>query len=326
MMPHGRLTVMRDTLRLEGLGRRASQVDVSRPYRATEELPAAVASALNDLGVRRPRVEIRLARPLVQIRHLTGFPPVRRTRLVQLVGDRASAIFRRRDGALVLDARWRNRRGDDLIAAAASEDVVNTVVSAADGVGASVTAVRPADGAAGDGLSLLPPAARTRARQRRRRAVLAAALAAVGSWSLAGGVYLWDLIGDHRTITADVRALEEPVARLSEAREQVNQVAAMVRAVRRDVDRRGWPIAAVESLTTLLPDSAYLTRLLIAVDGRYELSGLAAFPDSVLESLVSASWRVDPAVSHSRAGGNAPERDGWRPFHVVIPEANGDVR
>jgi hypothetical protein len=234
--------------------------------------------------------------------------------LIQLVVDRANGIFRRCEDGLLVDAAWTTRHRREAVAVGASESLVSTIVSAVSEAGARVTDVLPAEFQE-TLLSLLPSKLRAHERRRDRRVVRRAALAAVGCWFFAGMVYVLDLFGDHRALTDELSVLEPPVAELLAARQQVNEVADVVRVVQRDLENKGWVLSMMQTVTSALPDSSFLLRLRIATDGWYDMTGLGIAPDSVGRSMIRALGRGELREVASETLGGV-ELLGWQGFQV----------
>lgn len=306
-----RLRIGRDTVRadLSSRGRilwsaeagHAGPVDLVEVLtRLTAELPAS----------RKPsRVSVELDPPLVQIRTLGDLPPVRDSALAALVANQAARFFRRNGTSLVTDAVWLSRRGAGprvAEAAAIEEPWVDAIVSAARQAGFRLTAITVAGNTDGRRLDMLP----ANVRAARRRADLSSLrrlgllLAAV--WAGIACLLVVRLWVEGSRIERELDRITEPAAAVAAARREMNEAAAMVQAIQRSETERGALLTSLATIALALPDSCYLTSLVLDQGGNGTLTGAAREAIRVLAALerngILAPRLEGPAVREVTAG------------------------
>ncbi len=280
--------------------------------------PADLTGALAALGSERPvargarSARIELDRPLVQIRRLSGLPPVRGSALRALVAHQAGRFFRKNGVPVVTDASWEPRvRGTPPIAVAAAveEPWLEAIV---EGVRMAGLEPRMISVAGLGGMALLPPgerAAHARA-ERRRLQILAAVVAAI--WIGIGALALGRVVGQAAAVDREFAALSPAAAAARAVRQEYDAAAAMVSILEGETRVRGIVVRRAAEIALALPDSAYLMTLQVTEDGGGELTGASRRAPDVVAALertdaVAAPRLVGPTV-HSLTGGRDYER------------------
>jgi hypothetical protein len=273
----------------------------------------------NTLPCRPASLRIELDGPLAQVRTLRGLPPVRRAHLQALVATQAGRFFRRNGIPLATDAAWDGpgSRGSDrtAIAAAVEESWIEAILDAAATVAVRVEAIRPTALPAGVALDLVSAAERRRRGVREGRRLRRLAAVAVMSWLLAAAVLAFRLHRARSTVEREIDALRQPAEALAAARRALDEGARLVEALAAAEHGRGRALRRVTAISGVLPDSSFVTSLVLAPDGNGELSVVARRSGQVLAGL----GRSPAIVSPELVGSVVREASGgveWEHFSV----------
>lgn len=311
-----RLVVGRGSLRAETLEAGSVTWAGETAYAGPGDLADAIARLAAEPPRACGRLEVRLARPPVQLRTLSGLPPVKRRHLAALVAQQAGRFFRKNGQALVTDAAWVGQ-GDGRVArvAAVEEPLVEAIAAGARAAGLWLETIAPAEDSAG--LVLLPASERASreraARQRTQRlAVVSAAI-----WLGVSALFFGRLAWERRAVDRELAALQQPLATVLTARRELRDAEATLAAIAVAERERGRGLAVLAAVTEALPDSAILTSLSWEADGRGVLAGAARRATDVVARLDRvppfAGARLEgPVVREPVAG-----RD-WERFTVLF--------
>ncbi|HEU4647903.1 MAG TPA: hypothetical protein VFS33_02495 [Gemmatimonadales bacterium] len=312
-----RLAVGSEQLRAEIVRRGRIVWSAVAEHHGPMDLPEVMTQlAAEPVPVRVGRVHVEFERPVVQVRTLTGLPPVRRHALEALVALQAARFFRRTGGGpLVTCAAWApapkgqpTRR--EARAAAVEQPWLDAVASGARGMGVRLGRIAPADPATA-GLRFELQSDRTGRQQALVRRLWASIALAATVWG-AVGVFTWHrTTRELRRVDAELRALQGPLAAVQRARHEVDRVHAMSAALAADRLERGAVLHQLAAVTAALPDSAFLTSATLRRDDGV-VSGLARRAVSVVaafeRSPVALAPRLDGAISPEPMAGQAWER------------------
>ncbi len=287
-------------------------------------LPDAICALLAEAP--RPtgtiETQVLLHRPMAQIRHLEGLPPVRGKVLAAMVEHQASTFFRKNGHPLVTSAGILPARGDQpqrTLMAAIDVDLADALVEGIGRAGLTIDGCTVADLPGAEALDLLPLAARqTRDRRRLRslsQAAFVAALAwamAIGSWAVREGAAV------HRTRSELTRLAGARKALLTgqAVRHQAEELLISLDEANAGRHRLQDQFLAVASA---LPDSAYLTTLTLDTLGRGLLTGGAHRATEVVSALershAAPNPRLDGAVAPDPFNGAR-----WERFTILTGE------
>jgi len=289
------ITLQRAELRLELLRRRpirAWLAPIVIESGAAEVGEAGkVAEALQGLKILVPRTrapvrcEVRVGRPFVQIRTLTGLPPVSRRNLLALLQQQASRYFRATERVLIITARPARsmENGTRAVLAVALDDgLVRELIAAAAALNLRVIRVSAVDGSRAKALPLrfrLPGAQPARpALSLRAAATLIGSAIALASF-LAAGYGIW-LDRQLKSLRAERHRLEPAANAVALLRRETAGAEAMSAAALEARRRRGEWLARLSAVVAALPDSAVLNRVVIApaaadsAEGEYQTGGI----------------------------------------------------
>jgi len=248
---------------------------------------------------RRVETQVLLHRPLAQVRHLEGLPPVRGRALAALVDHQASTFFRKNGHPLVTSAGVLAATGDQprrTVMAAIDVDLADALVEGMARAGLAIDQCTIADLPGAESLDLLPPAAR-QDRDRRRwrsltRVVSLAALAwamALGSWAVREAVEV------HRT--------RSELVHLAGARKALlagQAVRHRAEALLTTLDEAGAGRHRLQdqllAVAAALPDSSYLVTLALDTLGRGLLTGGAHRATEVVATLERTHAAPNPRL------------------------------
>jgi hypothetical protein len=278
-----RVRIGRGTLRAERLRRGAVVWAAEAGYGGPDEVEAAMVELLAEEGGRGARrILVELDPPVVQVRTLTGLPPVRGRQLGALLAHQAGRFFRKNGHPLVTDIVWAGRRGGAAYAAAVDSALVEAVLRGAAQAGGIVEAVVPATANGHRRLSLLPGPERGARDREARRQLRRLGAVAVGLWIALGAGLAIRQVRTARDLERRLTTLRAPVAAVLEAERRMSDVQRMTDAIERD-DRAGGQMARLlVRLTSVLPDSAFIASIALQPDGAGSLSGAARRPADVL--------------------------------------------
>lgn len=269
-----RLQVGRSALRAEAVERGSLVWAGEVSYADVADLVDAIAQLAAEPPHACRRLVVTLERPPVQVRTLSGLPPVKRRYLVALVARQAGRFFRRNGQALVTDAAWVSVGATRVVRAAAVEEpLVEAIAQGARAAGLWLGAIAPAD--AGAVLSLLPPSERESRERTARRRTRWLAIAAGVVWLAVGVLFVGRLAWERRTVERELAALEKPVAVVLAARHELRDAETSLHAVTAAERGRGRALGALTAFAEALPDSSVLTSLAWSAEGTGVLVGAA---------------------------------------------------
>src|SRR2546425_2431828 len=153
------------------------------------DLANTIARLASEAPPHRRWLTVELDRPPVQVRALTGLPPVKPPALRALVAHQAARFFRRNGQPLVTDATWVvNRTVRVARAVAVEEPLLEAIAAGARGAGLVLEAVVPAGESAS--LTLLPTSERARRERAARRRLRRLTVTTAGAWVVTPGLVL----------------------------------------------------------------------------------------------------------------------------------------
>ncbi len=285
-----RLRVGRTTARAE-LVRGSKVLWVGEaPFGTPEELGEAVSqlAAQEALPARPAALRVELEASLAQLRTLHDLPPVRTAQLRALVATQAARFFRRNGKPLVTDACWTGRearRQGTALAAAVEEPWLEALTEGARVAGLPVETIGPAELPEGARLMLLPPAERRRRRERALLSVRRLGTVACLTWLAAAGVFIARRQQERADVEREIAGLEQSALAVSEARRAVGEAARMLETLDRAERDRLLLLSRLSAVAAALPESAFLTALVVGLGGRGELSVVARRSAAVLNAL-----------------------------------------
>ena len=273
----------------ERRGRLVWSADLS--YGAEESLADALAS-LGEAVIREGlprRMVVVVEPPLVQRRSLADLPPVRQVELTQLVARAAQRFFRQNGHPLVSAAAWAEEgspRQRVARAAAIDTDVAEAIVAGANRAGLWLEDILVAGETLS--LSLLPPTERNRRRRLEWRGVLALAAVVAGLWLMVLVAAGARLRVEARQINAELARLQEPRRALLAARQAMDSASDMLVALDRAQLDRNRMSTWLTILVKALPDSTFLTGLILDSAGRGIATGRTVRVGQLVEALEAA--------------------------------------
>jgi hypothetical protein len=293
-------------------------VEIRAERADAEAIAGAVDRALEAAGRAEARsVELRLHPPLVQLRTLSGIPPVRERDLEALVLNQHTRFFRPPLGEPVVSATW--RRSDEepvAIAALAERELLERLTTAVRVGGRTVRHIVPCDEVTHSSMPLRTPEMRARERARLVRHLALAAFVAVSGWILAGATYLFDLYRDDRAIDAQLEAFEEPLGRIQSLEGTLTAFAPVATAYRRQSPGSSWLIPRLQGIAQSLPKDAHLHRLVAGRGAPTVLEVHGPAPVAVVEQL----GKLWPGVVRLEGVGDAVDYDSVGGLFTVILE------
>jgi len=273
----------------ERRGRLVWSADLS--YGAEESLADALAS-LGEPVIRQGlplRIVVLVEPPLVQRRSLADLPPVRQVELTQLVARAAPRFFRQNGHLLVSAAAWAEEgspRQRVARAAAIDTEVAEAIVAGANRAGLRLEDILVAGETLS--LSLLPPTERNRRRRLEWRGVLALAAVVAGLWLMVLVAAGARLRVEARQVNAELARLQEPRRALLAARQAMDSASDMLVALDRAQLDRNRMSTWLTILVKALPDSTFLTGLILDSAGRGIATGRTVRVGQLVEALEAA--------------------------------------
>jgi hypothetical protein len=309
------VTLDRGSVRAERVHRRGREPLVSASDAGDGAGWAAVAEHLVRAGAREAVVA--LGAGWVQVRRVSGIPPVSRRALRSILARQPLRYLRRAArGTLVTDAAWIADTDGTKVALLGGADTqaVEDLVDRLEGAGMRVARVVPA-GFERSGVDLTPASIRRRAdrHERRRAAVLALVLTLL--WM---GVGTWRL----RQLWTEERRLSERVAEL----ESASRAVLSARRAVQDAERMAATFDSVQSLraglasillnvASALPAEAFVERVVLRADSVH-LSGFASAPSAAAASLRGVADLVRPRLLPPQAR-SGPASEGRTRFEIA---------
>lgn len=263
---------------------------------------------------KRPVVRVEFQAPPVQLRTLSGLPPVRAAALADLVAVQRGRFFRQNGKPLVTTARWLpGKKGQPPLARAAAieEHWTEAVLHACRAAGLEVEAIGPAG--AEEGLDLMPPAERV-ARRRRWHATLRRwSTFTAAAWILLGILAVVRFSREERRVSSTLEALRKPALALTAAKDALRAGSETLGALGSAERERVALLRVLAAVVSALPDSSHLTALEMDLAGSGSMSGLARRTGEVLERLDDRQAVVAPRLVGAPAATLAPASE-WQPF------------
>jgi hypothetical protein len=262
------LQIATGTLRAELLVRGKPDWVAESTFANEEDLEEAIAQLATELPEhRRILTDIVLAPPLAQLRKHVDLPPVRRERMLERIVATQSNRFFRRNGHPLTTAvcrsrrRWWSRRPVQVeVRAAAVEqrwlDAIGTGLESAGLVEHSIAVSTSPDGPR----FRSPQFHRTRIRSVGRQTRLFLILALL-SWVMAAAVAGLRFRQTAMTLRSEIERLRAPAAAAANARRALDQARAALDSVAAARRSTAQALEAVATLTTAIPDSAFLASL-----------------------------------------------------------------
>jgi general secretion pathway protein L len=306
-----RLRVSRDLVRAEVVRWRKTLWAAEARYSGPEDLCTVIGQLSADLPPRcKPgRLRVELDPKVVQLRTVSGLPPVRRAALKRLVSLQSSRFFRRNGTPLITDACWaaRGRRGGAAVAVALEETFASSIVAASREIGIALEGI----GVTGNQFDLLPPRERTARRRAEMLSVRRLACLLALTWVAGGAAFVAQLHVEGQRMERELEALRQPVAAVARARREIAEAAAMVELVAQAEAGREETLARLAAIAMAIPDSAYLTSIALDTAGG-TMSGRARESAGVVAALdrrgAVAGARLEGAAVRELAGGKEWER------------------
>jgi Tfp pilus assembly protein PilN len=126
-----------------------------------------------------------------------------------------------------------------------------------------------------------------------------------------------------RAIDRELAQLAEPIAALSAVQREITTGQAMINTVGDDGARRGSTVQLLAAITAALPDSAFLTSLSIASDGRGFLGGYGKRASEVLARLESSGATINPRLD-GQLGREVIAASEWERFSIAFDAKGGE--
>lgn len=297
---------------MERAGVRCDQFGLQEPLPEDGSVEAALTALLRAIGAqsRERRCVIQVHEPWCQQRVLGDLPRVSRRAALRIVQLDAGRQFRGRE-PVVVDGSWRSGPDGEraFVAVAVPERLLQQLGNVCAAAGWSLQRAEPAEGA--HGLRWVPMLRQQQQARRWRRIGVAAWLGA--ACVLLGSAWVTYTRLDTRraALAARARVLAPQVARLESVERERDRLQAEVRALEGSA-RTDRVLARAAHLLAALPDSAYLSRVLVRDTGAAELSGGAYRVSAVAAAATRTRLPVMPA---SLSGvGPDPHRRGWTAF------------
>ncbi|MGH7526483.1 MAG: hypothetical protein ACREMX_07240, partial [Gemmatimonadales bacterium] len=172
-------------------------------------------------------------------------------------------------------------------------------------------------------LMLLPPAERRRRRELALLSVRRLGRVACLTWFAAAGVFVVRHQQERADVEREIARIERSALAVSEARRALGEAARMVETLDRAERDRLLLLSRLSAVAAALPDSAFLTALVVDLAGRGELSVVARRSAAVLNALDQANG---PAASSRISGSVVRETIGqrdWERFTIAFgPETS----
>lgn len=281
-----------------------------------DELTAGIGRLMElDRPSHTSGVRLRLHPPIVQVRTLRKIPPVTDRDLRGIVEAQHGRFFRPWGARPIVAARWVDK-GQDRVVRAASVDaeLLEHVERELLEHGMRLTEIRVVRD--DEDLHLRLHTARLEARNRSRavRRRLAMLGLAMAGWLVAAGVYLGDLLRDHRATMDQWAALTTPLDQLATVEAGIQDFKSVAEALSRQADAEHRLTPIIGALVTALPSEAHLHRLSIERHGPVRLRVHGSDPLQAVETLDSR-W---PGVVRLETGDADEALDGRTPFNVVL--------
>ena len=319
-----RLRVGRSSLRAEALERDKVVWAGETSYASTVEIIDAVARLAADAAPACRRLVVVLERPPVQLRTLTGLPPVKARHLANLVAQQAGRFFRRNGHPLVTDAAWVGGRTSGVARAAAVEEpVAEAIASGALAAGLWLDTIAPAEGP--ETLSLLPSSERESRERRSRAGTRRLAVTTAAIWLGVAVIYLARLSSEGRRVERELADLQQPLAAVLDARRQLRDAEVALGAVALSERERGQSLTALARITRALPDSSVLTSMAWNGDGSGILVGAARHAIDVVARLDRAGALTNVRLDGPAVGEPVGGRE-WERFRMTFGGGPGRRR
>lgn len=299
--------------------RRSSALqEASKSIEITDDLNAVLAT-LRERHVRGRgglrRLEIRLARPLVQVRELTGLPPVSEPDLKRLVAQRVERFFRRDVLAACTDAVWNGRSAPNAprpaIAAAADPELLATLEASAQSHGWLLDRITVDGSAVERRLRLRSPGGEIGRRHRHRTVLKRLLLGSLGVFTLLVVAAVGRLELKSRELAARLEHLRQPAEAASLLRRETDEARAMLAVIEQARRTHGSLLAPLARVASALPDSAVLSSFAVNVEGKVQLSGHAYRALDVLAALGRLNLgrpQVEGSLTRTTTSGRSWER------------------
>jgi len=261
--------------------------------------------------------------PYLQLRTLSGLPPVPDSELPLLVRAQHQRYFRLGSEHVALDAVWlpanqQNGSGPLARAAAASLPVVERIEACAERAGLAITAMGPSLEKSGLDLRLESPRRQRRHARRDRDVTVRLLLAAALVWLGAATLYAADLIADRRAISSELAVLADPLARLASLRTRLDAFEPVASALSTQGPKGAWASESLGRVAAALPDSSHLIDLSMERLGVTRLTARAADPLAVSDAFTQAGFSrpvMEGAPELAPIDGQA-----WYRFVLMIAE------
>jgi hypothetical protein len=296
------LLLQRDTISAQLRDRHAVMWKATAEYAGAADLAEVIAGLVAAEEIPPgARLEVRVAPPLLQVRHLEALPPVRTDQLVELVGHHPGKYFRKNGHPLVTDVAWATGRRMVAIGVALEEQYAAAVLAGAREAGLAVGEIVP-DVLGLPVLSLLPASERIARRRGVERWIRRGMVLAAMSWLVVGATTVISTIRESRRVDRELAALEAPVAAVVAAQRELDGAISGIAAVESPVEERFSAALTLGRLVVVLPDSTWLTAATFREDGRGELSVMAARPAAVLAKVQRTGLLVGPRIEGRTTG------------------------
>lgn len=299
----------------------AGEATFTNPDELREAIRQLVAE--ESPSVRLRSLQVKLEKPLVQLRTLEALPPVRAAALRAIVEQQAGRFFRRNGTALVTNAGWVSSGPDKkrvVRAVAAEQPWIEAITAGARAAGLPLDGIWPAVDGVPRTLCLSLPS--EQARQWKEQLVQLRRLTMVAGvlWVAAIASFALRLKRERLTIDRELSDLRQSALAVEEAQRQVGAAARMVAIIDSAEGSRALLLRRIAAVTAALPESAYLGSLKLDERGAV-LSGWASAATEVSAGLERAGMFAAPRLAgparRELQGGRELERFtvefGWRP-------------
>jgi len=285
-----------------------------RGYESLEERDVALGELAAIADWAAPRLAtVELDASLVQRRSVKGLPPVRDRALQGIIELQRNKLFRK-GSSLVVSSRWKDRARTTAEAVAADPEWLDALARGLVDAGSQQVVFRTASG-----LELRSPWQEATGYARRVRIHKRLAAAAIALWVSAAAVYGARLVATDRALAAELAQLEPAARSLAAAHRDIDQAARAVALVESSLRHRKALPSLLSKTLTALPDSAFVERIVLDMNGQGVLAGASQSPALLLDRLSAVPGLRPPEL---RDGATVePEGGTWQVVAIALGKA-----
>jgi hypothetical protein len=278
-------------------------------WECEHESPAGLEARLAGLSSladwpRPRRAVVELDGSLVQRRLLKELPPLSAAALRSTVEIQQRRLFRTRGEQLATSVRWVDgRAGGSAEAVAVDAAWLDAIARGFAEAGCSDVRIRSASG-----MTLPSPWQSAHGARRLRRVQRVLAAVALATWVAAAAVHAGRLMGADRRLTERLAELDHVSQSLVTARREIARVDNAVRRVDVAAGRRQVVSRLLGQLVKALPDSSFIERVNLRLDGGGSLAGAARSPSALMDSLARVPGLAVPRLEDGSGTEGEPGR------------------